>query len=202
MSNAQWNAIYLQEVGNVRAALDWAFAADAGSAIAVALAGASASLWLRLRYTGREGNGSRQPSHGSDRTLPNSMKRVCGFGRDCRRSVLRPDARSQRSSEPYAFTENSTTLWSSALQTPGSQPHLRLRVSSIRQEPRLRRRFRASRIAGSRRCSPFIMAVSLSSRCSAEIRQARERILNAHCRFSARRVATTMHLIASSISPA
>jgi tetratricopeptide (TPR) repeat protein len=52
MSNAQWNAIYLQEVGNVRAALDWAFAADAGSAIAVALAGASASLWLRLSLYG------------------------------------------------------------------------------------------------------------------------------------------------------
>ena len=52
MSNAKWNAIYLREVDNVRAALDWAFAAGAGGAIAVALAGASASLWLRLSLYG------------------------------------------------------------------------------------------------------------------------------------------------------
>jgi len=52
MSNTQWNAIYLREVDHVRVALDWALAADAGSAIAVALAGASASLWLRLSLYG------------------------------------------------------------------------------------------------------------------------------------------------------
>ena len=52
MSTTQWNAIYLREVDHVRAALDWALAADAGSALAIALAGTSANLWLRLSLYG------------------------------------------------------------------------------------------------------------------------------------------------------
>ncbi|HEX3349721.1 MAG TPA: winged helix-turn-helix domain-containing protein [Acetobacteraceae bacterium] len=43
-----WHAIYAPEVGNVRAALDWAFGPTGDAETAVAIAAASASLWIEM----------------------------------------------------------------------------------------------------------------------------------------------------------
>ncbi|HWZ93285.1 MAG TPA: tetratricopeptide repeat protein, partial [Polyangiaceae bacterium] len=48
ISQAEWRAIYLAELDNVRAALDWALGAGGDRAIGVALAGASAPVWTPL----------------------------------------------------------------------------------------------------------------------------------------------------------
>lgn len=48
LPEADWNAIYLPEVDNVRAALDWAFGACGDAAIGIALTGAAAPVWINL----------------------------------------------------------------------------------------------------------------------------------------------------------
>jgi predicted ATPase/DNA-binding winged helix-turn-helix (wHTH) protein len=48
LPDADWSAAYLREVGNVRAALDWALSARGDAAIGIALAGASGAVWLQL----------------------------------------------------------------------------------------------------------------------------------------------------------
>jgi predicted ATPase/DNA-binding winged helix-turn-helix (wHTH) protein len=48
MSQVGWRAIYLPELDNVRAALDWALGAGGNPAIGIALAGAAAPLWTML----------------------------------------------------------------------------------------------------------------------------------------------------------
>jgi predicted ATPase/DNA-binding winged helix-turn-helix (wHTH) protein len=48
MSDAEWRAVYLPELDNVRVALDWALGAAGDPAVGIALAGASGSLWQNL----------------------------------------------------------------------------------------------------------------------------------------------------------
>jgi len=48
MTEADWRAVYLPELDNVRAVLDWALGPEGDNAIAVALAGASGSMWVTL----------------------------------------------------------------------------------------------------------------------------------------------------------
>jgi predicted ATPase/DNA-binding winged helix-turn-helix (wHTH) protein len=48
MSDAEWRGLYLPEIDNVRAALDWALGAGDDSATAVALAGGSGPIWSTL----------------------------------------------------------------------------------------------------------------------------------------------------------
>jgi predicted ATPase/DNA-binding winged helix-turn-helix (wHTH) protein len=52
MSDVEWRAIYVPELDNVRAALDWALGADGEPAIGVALAGTSGALWVMLSLFG------------------------------------------------------------------------------------------------------------------------------------------------------
>ena len=54
MSDAEWRAIYVPELDNVRAALDWSLGPGGDPAIGIGLAGASASLWSTLSLL-REG---------------------------------------------------------------------------------------------------------------------------------------------------
>src|SRR5438067_938050 len=48
LSEPEWRAAYLPELGNVRATLDWALRSSGETAIAIDLAGASAPLWTTL----------------------------------------------------------------------------------------------------------------------------------------------------------
>ena len=48
----EWRAIYVPELDNVRAALDWALDAGGDRAIAVGLAGDSGSMWMTLSLYG------------------------------------------------------------------------------------------------------------------------------------------------------
>ncbi|HWZ72767.1 MAG TPA: winged helix-turn-helix domain-containing protein [Casimicrobiaceae bacterium] len=48
MSDAEWRAVYLPELDNVRVALDWALGAAGDPAVGISLAGASGSLWQIL----------------------------------------------------------------------------------------------------------------------------------------------------------
>jgi len=48
LPDATWSARYVREVGNVRAALDWALGPEGDAAIGIALAGASGAVWLQL----------------------------------------------------------------------------------------------------------------------------------------------------------
>ena len=52
MPDADWRAIYLPELDNVRAALDWALGAGGDRTIAIGLAGASGSMWITLSLYG------------------------------------------------------------------------------------------------------------------------------------------------------
>ena len=52
MSDAQWRAIYLPEVDNVRRALDWALRVGSDAALGIALAGASRPMWTTLGLFG------------------------------------------------------------------------------------------------------------------------------------------------------
>ena len=52
MSDAEWRAIYLHELDNLRAALDWALAAGGDTAIGIALVGASGPVWMALSLFG------------------------------------------------------------------------------------------------------------------------------------------------------
>jgi predicted ATPase len=55
MSDAHWHAVYLPERDNVRVAIDWALGKDGDPIIGVALAGASAALWVELSLPGEGG---------------------------------------------------------------------------------------------------------------------------------------------------
>jgi tetratricopeptide (TPR) repeat protein len=52
MSEAEWRPIYVPELDNVRAALDWALGGDGDPAVGIALAGASARVWTTLSLLG------------------------------------------------------------------------------------------------------------------------------------------------------
>ncbi len=52
MSDVEWRAIYMPELANVRAALDWALGAGGDRAIAVGLTGDSGSMWMTLSLYG------------------------------------------------------------------------------------------------------------------------------------------------------
>jgi predicted ATPase/DNA-binding winged helix-turn-helix (wHTH) protein len=52
MSDAEWRAIYLPELENVRRALDWALRAGGEAALGIALAGASRAMWSALGLLG------------------------------------------------------------------------------------------------------------------------------------------------------
>ncbi len=45
---AEWLAEYGRKIDNLRAALDWAFSTDGDASIGVALAAASAPIWLEM----------------------------------------------------------------------------------------------------------------------------------------------------------
>jgi len=52
MTDAEWHAIYVPELDNVRSALEWSLGATGDQAIAVGLAGASGPLWTSLSLYG------------------------------------------------------------------------------------------------------------------------------------------------------
>ncbi len=52
MPDAEWRAIYLPELDNVRWALDWALRAGGDAALGIALAGASRAMWTTLGLFG------------------------------------------------------------------------------------------------------------------------------------------------------
>jgi tetratricopeptide (TPR) repeat protein len=52
MSDAQWRAIYLPEVDNVRRALDWALRVGSDAPLGITLAGASRPMWTTLGLFG------------------------------------------------------------------------------------------------------------------------------------------------------
>jgi predicted ATPase len=55
MPDADWRVVYLPELDNVRAALDWALGAGGEPSIGIALAGLSGPLWLELSLLGEGG---------------------------------------------------------------------------------------------------------------------------------------------------
>jgi predicted ATPase/DNA-binding winged helix-turn-helix (wHTH) protein len=69
MSDVEWRAIYLPELDNVRAALDWALGADGEPAIGIALAAGSGPLWAMLSLF-REGV---QQLRAAVETLPSDL---------------------------------------------------------------------------------------------------------------------------------
>lgn len=52
LSEAAWRALYLPEVDNVRAALEWSLGTDGNTALAVGLAGACGPVWTTLSLYG------------------------------------------------------------------------------------------------------------------------------------------------------
>lgn len=71
LPEAEWRALYLPEVDNVRAALEWSLGINGDAAFAVALAGASGPLWTTLSLYGE---GAQRIEAAAARIQPETSK--------------------------------------------------------------------------------------------------------------------------------
>src|SRR5262249_48608923 len=111
-SKGEWVADYGREVGNLRAALDWAFSPDGASAFGVALAAAATNFWIAMSLLseGRDWAAKALARLGTAAGTHEEMVLQCGLGIGLTYgSGTTPDARAALT-KALTLAENLTEL--------------------------------------------------------------------------------------------